>query len=302
MELRQLEHFVTVAEERNFTRAAKHLTISQSGLSASIRALERELRATLFVRTTRRVELTEAGRALLNESQRTLLSAAAAKEAVAAAKGLMRGTLRVGAEQFIAGVDVPALLAAFRTAHPGVEIVLSQAGTASLLDDVSQGRLDLAFVATSPQDIEGVFLRPLATEPMVVVCHPGHPLAAASEVGLEDLAEETFVDFEKGWGARNITEQAFAAAGIRRNVALEVNDIDTLVALVSHGLGIAFVPQPIACRLPTAALHAGRIAEWQVSLATPDGDRSSLAARAMLRLLPDGASVENPASHHVNHL
>ena len=84
MELRQLEHFVTVAQERHFTRAAELLQISQSGLSASIRALETELETPLFVRSTRRVELTEAGRALLTESHRTLASVAAAHDAVAA--------------------------------------------------------------------------------------------------------------------------------------------------------------------------------------------------------------------------
>src|SRR5664279_4983916 len=98
MELRQLEHFVAVAQARHFTRAAEDLSISQSGLSASVRALERELHTTLFVRNTRRVELTDAGRALLAESHRTLASAAAGRDAVAAVNGLLRGTLSVGAE------------------------------------------------------------------------------------------------------------------------------------------------------------------------------------------------------------
>jgi len=96
MELRQLEHFVAVAEESHFTRAAELLQISQSGLSASIRALETELGTPLFVRSTRRVELTEAGRVLLAESHRTLASVAAAHDAVAAVRGVLRGTLSVG--------------------------------------------------------------------------------------------------------------------------------------------------------------------------------------------------------------
>src|SRR5674476_1010595 len=98
MELRQLEHFVTVAEERHFTRAADLLQISQSGLSASIRALEMELGTSLFIRSTRRVELTAAGQALLADSRRTLASAAAAQNAVAAVRGLVRGRLTVSAE------------------------------------------------------------------------------------------------------------------------------------------------------------------------------------------------------------
>ncbi|PLW73181.1 LysR family transcriptional regulator, partial [Streptomyces sp. DJ] len=99
MELRHLEHFVAVSEEQHFTRAAERLHIAQSGLSASVRSLERELGADLFTRTTRQVRLTEAGRALLVEARRTLASAAAAREAVAAVRGLLRGTLAVGTEQ-----------------------------------------------------------------------------------------------------------------------------------------------------------------------------------------------------------
>ncbi len=99
MELRHLEHFIAVAEQKHFTRAAEAMSISQSGLSASIRALERELHASLFVRNTRSVELTEAGRALLCEGRRALAAAEAAKDAVAAVQGLLRGHLTVGLEQ-----------------------------------------------------------------------------------------------------------------------------------------------------------------------------------------------------------
>ena len=132
MELRHLQHFVAVAEDQHFTRAAERLMVSQSGLSASIRALERELQTPLFVRTTRRVTLTEAGRALLAEAERILAQVRAAHEAVAAVQGVLRGTLAVGTEQCIAGVDVAKLLAAFRRRHPDVEIRLRQWGSAAL--------------------------------------------------------------------------------------------------------------------------------------------------------------------------
>ena len=140
MELRQLEHFVAVAEESHFTRAAELLQISQSGLSASIRALETELGTPLFVRSTRRVELTEAGRVLLAESHRTLASVAAAHDAVAAVRGVLRGTLSVGGEQCLGVVDVPAQLARFRSRHPGVEVRLRFGGSARPTDLLAAGR------------------------------------------------------------------------------------------------------------------------------------------------------------------
>jgi DNA-binding transcriptional LysR family regulator len=286
VELRQLEHFVVVAEQRHFTRAAELLSISQSGLSASIRALERTLQTPLFTRSTRHVQLTEAGRALLVEGRRTLASAAAAREAVAAVQGLLRGTLTVGTEQYVGDIDLPALLARFRAAHPGVAVVLRQQGSGCLLDDLATGQLDIAFVATAPCTVEGVELRPVATESMVMMCHPGHHLAGRECVGLRELADETFVDLQRAWGARAVNDQAFAVAGVERKVALEVNDVDTLRELVSHGLGIALTPAPLARRLPAVALPYGDIEDWQVSIATPAGDGASLAARALIDLLP----------------
>jgi DNA-binding transcriptional LysR family regulator len=289
VELRQLEHFVAVAEQRHFTRASEVLAISQSGLSASIRALEKELHTPLFVRNTRRVELTEAGRALLAESHRTLASALAAKDAVAAVQGLLRGTLSVGAEQCIGVVDVPALLAKFRKAHPGVEIVLRQAGSAWLLDELAAGRLDVAFVATSGRAVNGIELMPMATEPMVLVCDPGHRFASRKHVAITELAHEIFVDFHPEWGARGISDRAFAAAGVEHPVTLEVNDVHTLLDLVGHGMGVALVPAPIAAkkaaRLAAVPLRPGSAESWQVAVAVPAADASSLAAQELLKML-----------------
>ncbi|GGJ84563.1 transcriptional regulator [Streptomyces camponoticapitis] len=299
MELRHLEYFVAVAEERHFTRAAQRLLVSQSGLSASVRALERELGAPLFVRSTRRVELTGAGRALLVEASRALASVRAGKEAVAAVQGLMRGTLAVGTEQCVTGVHVPGLLARFRSEHPDVEIRLRQAGSASLVDDVAEGRLDLAFVVVSGAVPEGVRLIRLAGEPMVLLCHPGHRLAGAAGTRWADLADEVFVDFHQDWGARGLTDRAFEAVDVERRVALEVNDVHSLIELVGHGLGIAVVPRPIARKGEAAALSTVPLAGaetglWEVSAAVPEERRTGPAARELLSYLTHPEADEAP--------
>ncbi|SDO20352.1 LysR family transcriptional regulator [Actinacidiphila guanduensis] len=289
MELRQLEYFVAVAEERHFTKAAQRLMVSQSGLSASVRALERELGSALFVRTTRSVELTGAGRALLGEATRTLAGARAAKEAVAAVQGLLRGSLAVGTEQCV-NVDVGALLARFRARHENVEVRLRQAGSAVLAQDVADGRLDLAFITLPGPAPDGVRLLHLTSDPMVLLCDPAHPLAGGPAVKWTELADETFVDWHPDWGARRLTDEAFAHSGTPRRVALEVYDVHTLIDLVRHGLGIAVVPQPIARKEQAATLAAVPLAgspepQWEVSVALPEGDRPSPAARKLLSYL-----------------
>jgi DNA-binding transcriptional LysR family regulator len=296
MELRHLQHFVAVAEDQHFTRAAERLMVSQSGLSASIRALERELQTPLFVRTTRRVTLTEAGRALLGEAERILAQVRSAHEAVAAVQGVLRGTLAVGTEQCIAGVHVAGVLAAFRRRHPDVEIRLRQAGSLALAEEVAAGRLDLAFAYRAQADTDQLRSVSLAGEPMTVLCHPTHPLATGgAAVTPDDLGGEVFVDFHPDWGPRRTTDMAFAAAGVRRTVALEVNDVHCLLDLVDENLGIAVVPRHF--RHKREALTAlpvkgtGEMVYETVALLPPP-QATSPAARALMAFLGQGTHDE----------
>ncbi|MFG2924473.1 LysR family transcriptional regulator [Streptomyces sp. NPDC048305] len=291
MELRQLEHFVAVAEEQHFTRAAERLAVSQSGLSASVRALEQELRTPLFSRTTRSVRLTEAGAALLVEAERTLAGARAARDAVDAVRGLLRGTLTLGVEQCVAGVSTARLLAAFHREHPHMEIRLRQEGTSSLLEGVAGGRLDLAFAATvSPPEWRGGLV-PLAREPMVVLCAPGHRFAReGTSAGWEDLRGESFIDFHPDWGPRRAADEAFAAAGVRRTVALEVSDVHSLLELVHEGLGIAVVPhhfwrKPEADGLLAIELEGSHRPFYESVVVLPPAGALSPGARALMALI-----------------
>ncbi|GHB40113.1 transcriptional regulator [Streptomyces viridiviolaceus] len=293
MELRHLQHFVAVAEDQHFTRAAERLLVSQSGLSASIRALERELQTSLFVRTTRRVTLTEAGRALLGEAQRVLAQVRAAHEAVAAVQGVLRGTLSLGTEQCVAGVYVAGLLASFRRRHPDVEIRLRQAGSGELAEEVAAGRLDLAFAYRTQADTDQLRSASLGGEPMTVLCHPDHRLAAGGAVlAPRDLADEVFVDFHPDWGPRRVTDAVFAAAGVRRTVALEVNDVHGLLDLIDENLGIAVVPRHFRRkRVSLTSLplkDTGGTAYETIALLPPE-QATSPAARALMTLLETGS-------------
>src|SRR5262249_44144071 len=148
MEIRQLAHFVAVAEERSFSRAAKRVNIVQSGLSASIKALEQELGITLLLRTTRRVDLTEAGQVFLAEVRRVETALQGARDAVEAVRGILRGTVQIGTMQRMSPLfDLPAVLARFRAAHPHVEVALRQETSGAMLSQVAEGKLDFAFLS-----------------------------------------------------------------------------------------------------------------------------------------------------------
>lgn len=288
MELRQLELFVATAEEGHFGRAAERSNIVQSGLSASIRSLERELGTRLFNRTTRRVELTESGRALLPEARRVLAATASAREAVADVEGLERGTLSLGIMQSLVAVRLPALLARFHSLHPAIDIRLRQAGAGLLLQDVREGRLELAFASfpdeTPPAGLVG---HELLNETMTLACAANHPLAEKASVSLADLRGEDFVDGHQDWGMRIANDRAFAAAGLDRHVAFEINDLQTILDLVADGLGVAILPRslaPLRTRLRFVRLR-GRPPRWNVTLVAPAHLELSAAARAFFEMV-----------------
>jgi DNA-binding transcriptional LysR family regulator len=246
--LESLRKFVVVAEELSFTRASRRLHVVQSGVSSAIQGLERELGATLFDRDRHSVALTDAGQALLPEARATLAAARAARDAVGEARGGLRGTLTVGTMLSTGDIDLPALLGRFHASHPGVAVHLrlASAGSAELARQVIAGELDLALLALPGQPPAGLRLRPVSEEPLMLICHPGHPVAAEPRVALSRLADETFVDFPPGWGNRMAVDRAFAVAGLDRQVPFEVADYASAAGLVRHGLGIAFLPASAA--------------------------------------------------------
>jgi DNA-binding transcriptional LysR family regulator len=288
MELRQLEYFLAVAEEQHFTRAAQRVHIVQSGLSASVHALERELGTPLFVRTTRHVELTEEGRALVGEAREVLAAVERARDAVAGVRGLLRGRLSVGTIQALPVIDLPELLGRFRRRHPDVELRVRQAPAGGLVEAVRNGRLDLAFVAHPVALLHGVAHTRVAAEPVFLVCPLGHPLAGRKHVRLAELGDETFVEFQPDWATRTIVDEAFAAVGIARRIACEVNDVPTLLDLVVHRLGITIVPRVLVLGRTDLCFVAlrGEVPLWEVSLITPPGGPAGAAARAFVEMLP----------------
>jgi len=246
VDLKQLEHFVAAADEQHFTRAARRMNIVQSGLSASIRALERELGAPLFVRTTRRVELTVAGRVLYEKAQQILSGAREARQAVAAISGLERGSLSIGTcASLNAFFDLPLLLGEFRALHPAIEIRLCHSTAAKLMDKVKSGDIDLGFLPLYEKSRDLV-TTPIATDVLVVACPHDHPLTGRSNIALHSLAAENFVDFQQEQGTRRIVDRAFAGLNISRKTALEVGDVQVLLDLVARGFGIALVPHTFA--------------------------------------------------------
>jgi DNA-binding transcriptional LysR family regulator len=292
METRQLEYFVAVAEELSFTRAAQRLYAVQSTVSAAIRALETELGARLFDRSTRKVALSAAGVAFLPEAKAAIEALERARATVQEASAGLRGSLRIGTLTSIGGVDLPGLLGAFHRRYPlvDIQVTVSTTGSTGLAEDVRQGRLDAALVGLPGADLPGLDVRSLETRPFVALLPPGHRLSAGPAVRLADLTGESFVDMPRGFGNRVLVDRAFDALGAPRRVSVEVADLRTVPGYVRAGLGIAVIPElpepddpeePDVVTLPLA----GAGLDWPLNLVSTSAKPPSRALRTLLDLV-----------------
>jgi DNA-binding transcriptional LysR family regulator len=297
MEIRHLAVFLAVAEERNFTRASVRLRTTQSAVSATVHALEVELDAELFDRSARQIRLTDAGVALIPKARAVLDSVAEARDTVDAVKGAVTGTLSVGFMTSVTLVDIPQLLGEFARAYPAVHVQLraSERGAGGLADLLSAGELDIAFLASSANPATGLRVRELASSPLLLAVSDDHPLASRDSIGLAELADQTFIDLPLGFGTRSIIDRAFTEAGLQRDVRFETVDVVAAAALVTNGLGVAFLPEFVVAAEP--GLHAltvpGEDLRLTVSVAIAETRRLSRAAR-MLWDLAAGRATRRP--------
>jgi DNA-binding transcriptional LysR family regulator len=251
VELRHLRYFIAVAEELNFSRAAERLHMAQPPLSAAIRQAERDLGVDLFVRTTREVKLTDAGRAFLAGARRTLADAERATEDAKRAAAGDLGRLRIAYSWSTRFATLPALGRAFRAEHPGVELLAQEMWNARMPSAFASGSIDVA-LSVCPEIAAELELAPIRAERLVALLPHAHPLAREQAVPLSALADEEFVVFPRDIAPR--LHDAFLAiyrrAGFEPRVRNESFHTGWDLGVLAEIPAIAMAPQSVADGLP----------------------------------------------------
>lgn len=244
MELRQLRYFVAVAEALHFGRAARRLQIAQPPLSQQIRRLERDLGVSLLHRTSRRVELTDAGRAFLVEARLTLAQAARATEVASRAAGGHVGQLIIG-HMASAELDVfPRLLPAFRKRYPAVELELRLLGATEQFEMLRDREIHAGFLRLPASD-RVLTVRPIVREPLVAVLPERHPLARRRALALTALDGERFILFPRSHapGYYDTLVATCRQAGFEPTIMQETKRLHTALGLVASGRGVSLMPK-----------------------------------------------------------
>lgn len=246
MDFRQFRYFVTTADELHFARAAERLGMSQPALSQQIKALESQIGVRLFHRANRRVELTDAGTAFLQEARAALQLA---EKAVRLARDTARGEAGRVDIGFVGSVmyeaRFPQLLKAHLKAHPGVDISLHEMPILPQIDALSGQQLDIAIVREPlPKAMPpGLDCFTLSGQRLLAVLPADHPLADAGAVDLRSLAADAFLAFQdpEGIGLGQALVDLCRKAGFEARITQRVSEVATLISLVAAGFGVSLM-------------------------------------------------------------
>ncbi len=249
LELRsdRLRLFDSVVRLGGFSAAARALGVTQSSVSQGIAALEADVGQPLFDRSSRKLRLTEAGQALETHARGVLDALAQTRAALQQLEHTVTGTLALGATDTLATHLLPPVFAAFRRAHPGVELHLDNRTSPAIAEKVAARELDLGVVSLplprGSAAVEALTQVPLVEQKDVVIVPRGHALAGRAKVRLQDVAKFPLVLLDRTTALRAWLERHFAVEKLSPRVAMEMSSLEVLKRLVELDFGISVVPE-----------------------------------------------------------
>lgn len=283
--LRQMRAFASLARHGRFRTAASAFNLSQSALSSAIRQMERELGTTLFDRTTRRVELTVAGRTLLPEVERLLADVDRVLRDTQSTAEAQRGRVVIASIFSIATDVLPTIIHEFKASHPNVRVDLLDFTASRVHASVHDATADMGICARS--EIEGdLEFELLVVDPFVAIVPARHPLAKSREVSLEDVIRHPFLAMVKGTQIRSAVDAALQRRGLHVVPAYEAAQPATILAMVAANLGVSVLPKRT---LPGSPVRARTLKEpgfnRELGIVTRAGQVMTPAADAFRRQL-----------------
>lgn len=283
--LQQLRFLSALAEHKHFGRAAAACAVTQSTLSAGLQELEDRLGASLVERSRRHCLLTPLGEDIVERGRRLLRDAEDLAEAARGAQEPLSGPLRLGVIPTIGGYFIPGVMPGLTQAFPKLKLYLREEQTASILDKLENGQLDLALIAL-PYDTGDLETMVLGEDPILVALPKTHPLAKVRRIERADLAGEALLLMEDGHCLRSHALEACRLAGPDRNEVFQGTSLRTLLQMAAGGIGITLMPEmAVAAEITPASGLVARHLEGEPARQIALAWRRSSARKAEFRAL-----------------
>ncbi|WP_102348886.1 LysR family transcriptional regulator [Bacillus sp. Marseille-P3661] len=249
MEIHQLEYVIALSKYMKFSLAADEISVSQSTLSDQIKKLENELGVQLFIRSTRKVQLTSAGEDFLAYAKRIISEIENARSCMFEYSNLMKGKIKIGALSTITYLGITSVIANFQKDYPGFEMEIFEENSDTLLKKLSTSEIDVAFISY-PYIANFEFdFYPLINDRLVLLVSSTHPLAERKEVSIEELSKEKFLMIQSSTGLQNSLVQLCRDAGFEPNIILKSSHVETIKGLIEEGIGITLFANRIAASI-----------------------------------------------------
>ncbi|MCH7323574.1 LysR family transcriptional regulator [Solibacillus sp. MA9] len=246
MDIRQIEYFVEVAKQLSFTKAATTLHVSQPSISKAIQNFEAELGVPLFYRSSRQLELTDAGQAVLINSMQVLESFQNLRSELTDLMQLKKGQIRIGIPPIVGAEFFSRLISVYKEQNPYIVILLTEVGTKRIREEIETGELDIGLVCSVTSTNENLETIRFLKDPLQLIVHESHPLAQQQAITMSDLTNEAFIIYRKDFILFDRIIEECSKYGFYPNIACETTQKDLFIEMVQARLGIALLPQKIA--------------------------------------------------------
>ncbi|MBD8038079.1 LysR family transcriptional regulator [Solibacillus sp. A46] len=250
MDIRQIEYFVEVAKHLSFTKAATTLHVSQPSISKAIQNFEAELGVPLFYRSSKQLELTDAGQAVLINSMQVLESFQNLRSELTDLMQLKKGQIRIGIPPIVGAEFFSRLISYYKELYPYIEILLTEVGTKRIRQEIESGELDIGLVCSVTSSNENLETIRFLKDPLLLIVHESNPLAQKQKVQLKDLAEESFIIYRKDFILYDRIIEECSKNGFFPMIACETTQKDFFIEMVQAKLGIALLPEKLAEKIP----------------------------------------------------
>ncbi|MCF6094037.1 LysR family transcriptional regulator [Microaerobacter geothermalis] len=266
MDIRHLEYFSEVAKHLSFTKAASALHVSQPSISKAIKSLEAELGVPLFYRSSKQLELTDAGKAVLVNAKNVLEVFHNLTSELNDVMELKKGEIRIGIPPIVGAAFFSKLISQFKEVYPLVEITLEEAGTKVIKQEVENGSLDIGLICSVPIQSDSFEFKKLLIDPLMLIVHREHVLASRRIIHYSDLQNESFILYRKDFSLYDRIIEECAKNGFQPNVVCETSQKDLMIELVEAKLGVALLPGKICEKISSGKIIALPMYQSKVNL------------------------------------
>lgn len=296
LDSRQLGYFIEVAKQLSFSKAAEQLNVTQPTLSKMVKNLEEELGFLLFDRTTKHMELTDAGELVFEEAQEIMRLMNNLSDSLADRMKVKKGHIKIGLPPVIGSLFFPNMIRDFREYYPNIQISLEEEGAKKVEKMIEEGTLDFG-VAVLPVNKKLFDSHPFVKSELKLIVDAGHPLAGVDTIPLERLKNESFIFMREGFALHDRIREHCIQAGFNPNVIYESSQWDFITEMVANGNGVAILPEPLCRKLDASMIKTSSIIDpkipWDLAIIWRKNKYLSYATKELLKFVKSNFPDEN---------